>query len=48
MTLAVLKADGISPELREKLMRMVRNGLMLLEIAWRRVEGIGSGGQVVA
>lgn len=29
-------------------MRVVRNGRMSLEIAWRREEGIGSRGQVVA
>ena len=36
------------PEVREELIRVVRNGRMSLETAWRSEEGIGSRGQVVA
>ena len=34
LTLAVLEDAGIRPEVKEKLMRVVRNGRMLLETAW--------------
>ena len=44
--LAVLKDAGTMPEVREELMRAVRNGRRSLEMAWRREEGIGSRGQV--
>ena len=47
MTLAILKDAGIMPEVREELMRVVRNGRMSLETAWKREERIGSRGQVV-
>ena len=46
--LAVLKDAGTMPEVREELMRAVRNGRRSTEMAWRREEGIGSRGQVVA
>ena len=42
--LAVLKDAGIRPKVREELIRVVRNGRMLLEMAWRSEEGSGSGG----
>ena len=48
LTLAILKDAGIRPEVREDLMREVRNGRMSLDTAWRREEGMGSRGQVVA
>ena len=38
-TLAILKDAGIRPEVGEELMR---------EVAWKREEGMGSRGQVVA
>ena len=47
LTLAVLKDAGIRPEVRERLMRVVRNGRMSLETAWKREEGIGAGCGVV-
>ena len=40
-TLAILKDAGIRPEVREELMRVVRNGRMSLEAAWKREEGMG-------
>ena len=48
LTLAILKDAGIRPEVREELMRVVRNGRMSLETAWKREEGMGTRGQVVA
>ena len=47
LTLAILKDAVIRPEVREELMREVRNGRMSLEITWKREEGMGSR-QVVA
>ena len=46
--LAVLNNAGTMPEVREELMRAVSNGRRLTEMAWRREEGIGPRGQVVA
>ena len=46
--LAVLRGAGIWPEVREELIRVVRNGRMSCEMSWRREEGIGSREQVVA
>ena len=48
LTRAILKDAGKRPEVREELMRVVRNGRMSLEAAWKREEGMGSKGQVVA
>ena len=44
--LAVLKDAGTRPEVREELIRAVRNGRKSLKTAWRSEEGIGSSGQV--
>ena len=45
---AVLKGAGLKPEVREELIRVVRNGRMSCEIFWRREEGIRKREQVVA
>ena len=45
--LAVLKDAATMPEVRDELMRVVRNGRRSTEMAWRREEGIRSRGQVV-
>ena len=47
-TVAVLKGAGIMPELRDELIRVVRNGRMSREMCWRREEGIRSREQVGA
>jgi len=47
LILAVLKAVGKRPELREVLIRVVRKGRMSPKMSWRREEGIGAGGGVV-
>ena len=46
--LTVLKDAGTMPEVREELMRVLRNGRRSLEVAWRREEEIGSRGHVMA
>jgi len=43
-----LKAVENRPELREVSIRVVRKGRMSPEMSWRREDGIGSRGQVVA
>jgi len=48
LIVAVLKAVGNRPELREVLIRVVRKGRMSPEMSWRREDGIGSREQVVA
>ena len=45
--LAVLKDAGTMPEVKEELIRAMRNVRMWLETAWRSEKGIGSRGQVV-
>ena len=45
---AVFKGAGIRSEVREELIRVVRNDKMSFEMYWRRWEGIGSREQVVA
>ena len=47
-TVAVLKGAGVRPEVREELIRVVRNGRMSCEMFWRREEATGSREQVVA
>ena len=46
--MAVFKGDRIRPEVREKLIGVVRNGRMSREMFWRREKGVGSKEQVVA
>ena len=48
LTLAILKDARIRPEVREELRREVRNGRMSLKMAWKREEGMGSNGQIMA
>lgn len=45
---AVLKAAGIRPEVRDELIRLMRDGMMSCEMSWRRKEEIGLRKQVVA
>ena len=45
LTLAILKDAGMRPEVREELMREVRNGRMSLDASWKREEGMGQGGR---
>jgi len=49
LILAVLKAEvGNRPKMREVLVRVVGKGRMSPEMSWRREDGIGSRGHVVA
>ena len=48
MTLACFSAAGTTPVLREELIVLVRKGIMSGDMVWRREEGIGSRGHVVA
>ena len=41
LILALLKDPEKKPEVREELMRVVRNGRMLIETSWRSEEGRG-------